>query len=419
MDIYPFGSGECDQLGFGDTVFELKRPKLIEQFENASGLKFVSIVCGGMHTLALTTKGEVFSWGCNDDGALGRGGTDNRPSQVTIPFPVENIAAGESHSVAWNRTLNRLVYWGTYRDPHAGPISDKIKEPLEMKSDNWGCTQLDKVVCGSNHTILLSDKTLYSWGNYTDYQLGRFVGKRNQKEKALTPGPLATKGVVDVFVGKNQNFCISKSGKKLQIKAWGANGCGQLGFGHKNLVIYPTVLENEKLKKIKAVAGGDYFSVFLTEEGRLYTVGKNDQNQLGIGTSNKTVVNEDGQLEREFVHLDLNEVSGDKDMLSLPAIKEVVCSNDFTYAISEKVFSWGFGENCVLGNRKDENEERPYRIADEMFKEKKLRSVSVGAQHVVFGMTEGEEELKLEIQYEAPVSKKRPVKRRKATKMKK
>lgn len=30
------------------------------------------VVCGGMHALVLTADGRVFSFGCNDDGALGR-----------------------------------------------------------------------------------------------------------------------------------------------------------------------------------------------------------------------------------------------------------------------------------------------------------------------------------------------------------
>jgi len=34
----------------------------------------VKIVCGGMHTLALANDGMIFSWGCNDQGVLGRKG---------------------------------------------------------------------------------------------------------------------------------------------------------------------------------------------------------------------------------------------------------------------------------------------------------------------------------------------------------
>lgn len=35
-------------------------------------VKFVDVVCGGMHTVALSTTGDVWTWGVNDEGALGR-----------------------------------------------------------------------------------------------------------------------------------------------------------------------------------------------------------------------------------------------------------------------------------------------------------------------------------------------------------
>lgn len=32
----------------------------------------VDVRAGGMHTVAITEDGKVFTWGCNDEGALGR-----------------------------------------------------------------------------------------------------------------------------------------------------------------------------------------------------------------------------------------------------------------------------------------------------------------------------------------------------------
>lgn len=32
----------------------------------------LQIACGGMHTVALLEDGRIFSWGVNDEGALGR-----------------------------------------------------------------------------------------------------------------------------------------------------------------------------------------------------------------------------------------------------------------------------------------------------------------------------------------------------------
>jgi len=69
-----------------------------------------------MHTLVLTSMGKVFTWGCNDDFALGRSGSENIPTEMTsITVPINNIAAGDSHSVALNTDLNVLYYWGQDR----------------------------------------------------------------------------------------------------------------------------------------------------------------------------------------------------------------------------------------------------------------------------------------------------------------
>lgn len=63
-----FGTGDCGQLGFGEDVLELSIPKQL----NIRGLPVVNISCGGMHTVVITGDGNVWSWGVNDEGALGR-----------------------------------------------------------------------------------------------------------------------------------------------------------------------------------------------------------------------------------------------------------------------------------------------------------------------------------------------------------
>ncbi len=69
-----------------------------------------------MHTLVLTTLGRIFTWGCNDDGALGREGTDKEPMMIeSIQMPMTHIAAGDSHSVAYSTELNMIYRWGAYR----------------------------------------------------------------------------------------------------------------------------------------------------------------------------------------------------------------------------------------------------------------------------------------------------------------
>ena len=48
-----------------------------------------------------------------------------------------------------------------------------------------------------------------------------------------------------------------------------------------------------------------------------------------------------------------------------------------------EVYSWGFGDNFVLGTLKDENESKPHCINPKMWEERKVYQVALGTQHVV------------------------------------
>ena len=41
-----------------------------------------SVVCGLSHSAAIVGDGELWTWGCNDDGSLGRDGAENVPMKV-------------------------------------------------------------------------------------------------------------------------------------------------------------------------------------------------------------------------------------------------------------------------------------------------------------------------------------------------
>ena len=77
-----FGSGDCGQLAHGvddDDQMIVKRPRVVYSLREK---KIATVACGGLHNVAATADGAVFTWGCNDDGALGRGGEENLPARV-------------------------------------------------------------------------------------------------------------------------------------------------------------------------------------------------------------------------------------------------------------------------------------------------------------------------------------------------
>lgn len=71
---------------------------------------------------------------------------------------------------------------------------------------------------------------------------------------------------------------------------------------------------------------------------------------------------------------------------------QVVAAGHYCYAIcGDDVYSWGFGENYVLGNRSDENEFKPHKLDPRMFENNKVVMLAGGTQHAVALALDGPE----------------------------
>ena len=69
--FFSTGFGNSSRLGLGIQE-SINSPRMIESLQHIS-IKKVAVHSGGRHCLALTTDGEVYSWGEGDDGKLGHG----------------------------------------------------------------------------------------------------------------------------------------------------------------------------------------------------------------------------------------------------------------------------------------------------------------------------------------------------------
>ena len=69
-ELYTWGCGEYGRLGHGDNITQL-RPK---QVKALAGQRVIQVACGSRdaQTLALTDEGLVYSWGDGDFGKLGK-----------------------------------------------------------------------------------------------------------------------------------------------------------------------------------------------------------------------------------------------------------------------------------------------------------------------------------------------------------
>lgn len=81
--MWTFGGGEHGQLGHGDKVNKVK-PTVVLALE---GIFVSQITCGWSHSVALTSKGRVYTWGNGDHGKLGHGSG----KKVSTPQMVEKL----------------------------------------------------------------------------------------------------------------------------------------------------------------------------------------------------------------------------------------------------------------------------------------------------------------------------------------
>ena len=96
-DLYSWGYGVNGSLGLAN-VLNYNTPQKVTAFDK--NVKSVSMSGGNYsHCIALTTTGEMYTWGYNGYGQLGRGNTTtihNSPTEITVSgqTPVKCIATG-------------------------------------------------------------------------------------------------------------------------------------------------------------------------------------------------------------------------------------------------------------------------------------------------------------------------------------
>lgn len=111
--VYACGEGSNGRLGLGhsNNIGSPRQLPALSQYV----IRKIAVHSGGRHALALTADGRVFSWGEGDDGKLGNGTTTTSESPRLIEaldgFRIRDIAAGSSHSAAVTSS-GELYTWG-------------------------------------------------------------------------------------------------------------------------------------------------------------------------------------------------------------------------------------------------------------------------------------------------------------------
>jgi len=133
--IFVYGNGDCDQLGleFDEQADsrDAKVPKKPALFDMSMGVQdkvaVVKIAVGSQHSAAITTTGQCYTWGNNDNGALGRTGIEDKPLVVDeLPIRITDVSCGDCHSVFYSTERNEAYFCGLYRYEGEGIIKGTV-----------------------------------------------------------------------------------------------------------------------------------------------------------------------------------------------------------------------------------------------------------------------------------------------------
>ncbi|OWK13032.1 RCC1 [Cervus elaphus hippelaphus] len=279
--VLTLGQGDVGQLGLGENVMERKKPALVSIPED-----IVQAEAGGMHTVCLSKSGQVYSFGCNDEGALGRDtsveGSEMVPGKVDLQEKVVQVSAGDSHTAALTED-GRVFLWGSFRDNN-GVIG--LLEPMKKSMVPLQVQLSMPVVKVASERLLVPKcvmlKSRGSRGHvrFQDAFCGAyFTFAISSEGHNLTSFKNSTKSWVGFSGGQHHTVCMDSEGKAYSL---GRAEYGRLGLGEgAEEKSVPTLIS--RLPTVSSVACGASVGYAVTKDGRVFAWGMGTNYQLGTG----------------------------------------------------------------------------------------------------------------------------------------
>lgn len=228
----------------------------------------------GLGKVVKVIAGNGVSYVINDNGDLFAAGwnyhgvIDSKKENITTFTKIaENIkdVAGSVMFISYLDKENNLHVKG---HPQYG--FQKFNEFTQIAEN------VSSIAGGHYHLMYVIDKELFGLGANHQGQLGKVVAKYNKDNWLANytdqPTSLA-KNIKDVFAGEYHSMYLTEDNK---LFVTGNNGNGQLGLGNQTMTNnWTQVLEN-----VEYVSAGSYHSVVIKNDKTLWISGNNAQGQL-------------------------------------------------------------------------------------------------------------------------------------------
>ncbi|KAL4446957.1 hypothetical protein ABPG74_014929 [Tetrahymena malaccensis] len=352
-------------------------------------------------TFALSNKGYLTSWGLNVQGILGRKiSTFSSEGLCNLDIDYDDKIEGYipqryENSLIPNRV--QIEYLG-FNQQIFVPIYNQ--QLFRAKKRDFISSEFVDVQLGSFHTMALTNAgELYIWGSnessqhaIDELQIEQAYADQTQTKIKINVQTLITSTLPTLvnffdikenrrvsFIACGAEYCMAIENRR-KIYGWGKNDQGQLGIGVISTIVHkPTEVQGLDGLLMKQVACGQVHTLFLSEEGYVYSCGSPTDGKLGLG-------------KRDAIQLFPMKIQ------SLVKIDKIACGYTHSLALGEDVFieddlddfnqlqnefnkkvvySWGSAYESKLGHGEKENLFEPSRVQANF----NFRDIFAGGHH--------------------------------------
>lgn len=290
QNLWCWGRNDRGQLGKdGDTASPRSTPDLVDNPPGGSG-NWVGIAAGELHTCGIERPARVSCFGDNATLQLGR--EDSSVSMRALPMqvpgmdaPFEWLALGSSHSCVVNDGVVRC--WGNNRTGQVLGIDPTPAETNDPREPPIGAT-VTQIASTDSHTLAVTSGAAVCWGAQSEVQCS-WPSPLTQLPPPATAGPYRVRQSRGAVVAAGEGHSCELSRLPGGDEVSGVSCWGDHRFGGP-IADFPT--------EVLAADGSSFADAILIAAGRNHTCavlehssvnenpvvcwGMNDRRQLGV-----------------------------------------------------------------------------------------------------------------------------------------
>ena len=306
--MYTWGHGGHGRLGHGPNCEAALVPTLVKMEGEGLTPLFRFIAAGEAHSASIDLVGQVWCWGAGSFGRCGHGEEDDNmfPKQVSslIGKSCCQVALGVCHSLAL--TVRGTIWsWGGFL--YTGhDESDDIETARELDAEKLKGHVIVEICAGRFHSLALSSTgEVFSWGSGSLGRLGlassadqavpeqipTLHGWMKESSRALEAqsqkGRQLESQVQVLACGGMHSAAVEKDGS---CWLWGHGEYGQNAspdaqdFWKPVLLSAMDPLSGSKIKVLTVALGMEH-CLMISKNLELFAWGRNHHGQLGLGTT--------------------------------------------------------------------------------------------------------------------------------------